>query len=82
MAKSMKDWAVSGFPVVSKLILDERIKICHSCPRWDEIGMAGTGRCRECGCSTQAKLRMATERCPLGKWEAVDKEQIIVEQDK
>jgi hypothetical protein len=30
--------------------------------------MRGTGRCSKCGCSTWAKLRMASEKCPIDKW--------------
>jgi len=29
------------------------------------------GRCRECGCFTGAKIRVAGESCPRGKWAAV-----------
>ena len=53
--------------------LATREATCRACPEWDAAALNKTGRCRKCGCSTWAKLRMATERCPLGKWEAVDK---------
>jgi hypothetical protein len=75
-------FASSGFATTPLEILAERKATCRACPEWDAAALNATGRCRKCGCSTWAKLRMATERCPLGKWEAVDKEQIIVEQDK
>ena len=79
---SSLNWAKSGFELVDSKILEERKKKCNSCDFWDSNAFRGTGKCKKCGCSTWAKLRMATERCPIGKWEAVDKEQIIVEQDK
>lgn len=79
---SSLNWAKSGFELVDSKILEERKKKCNSCDFWDSNAFRGTGKCKKCGCSTWAKLKMATERCPIGKWEAVDKEKIIVEQDK
>ena len=51
--------------------LAEREATCRACPEWDAAALNATGRCRKCGCSTWVKLRMATERCPIGKWEPV-----------
>jgi len=79
---SSVNFAISGFCYTPKEILESRQSICRQCSEWDADALNKTGRCKKCGCSTWAKLRMATERCPIGKWEAVDKEQIIVEQDK
>jgi predicted Zn-ribbon and HTH transcriptional regulator len=62
----------SGFSTPPPEILAERESICRACDQWDSEAFHSTGRCRKCGCSTWAKLRMATERCPLGKWEAVE----------
>jgi hypothetical protein len=64
-------FARSGFVVTPPGILAAREATCRACPEWDASALNGTGRCRKCGCSTWAKLRMATERCPLGKWEPV-----------
>lgn len=82
MFKATGRFAVSGFATTPPEILAEREATCRACTEWDAEALNKTGRCKKCGCSTWAKLRMATERCPIGKWEAVDKEQIIVEQDK
>lgn len=75
MAKSFFSSAVrfaqSGFPVTPLNILEERLNMCSKCEHWNKDGFAGSGQCRVCGCSTQAKLRMATSECPLRKWEAV-----------
>ena len=60
----------SGFAATPPEILAEREATCRACPEWDAAALRGTGRCRKCGCSTWAKLRMATESCPLGKWTA------------
>lgn len=77
-------FSASGFNATIPEILSYRESICRSCDQWDSAALNNTGRCKKCGCSTWAKLRMATERCPLGKWEAVSaedsKQQIIVEQ--
>lgn len=60
-----------GAPVTPSDILAAREATCRACPEWDATALNATGRCRKCGCSTWAKLRMATERCPMGKWEAI-----------
>lgn len=60
-----------GAPITSPEILAEREETCRACDQWDAAALNGTGRCRKCGCSTWAKLRMASESCPLGKWSAV-----------
>jgi len=64
-------WIAAGSPVPTPEQLAERLAICHDCPLWDASAFAGTGRCNKCGCSTQAKLRMATEACPEGKWKDI-----------
>jgi hypothetical protein len=67
-ANAAQRFARSGFTLTSPDVLAERESKCRSCDLWDAEGMRGTGRCRKCGCSTWAKLRMATEKCPIGKW--------------
>ena len=64
-------FARSGFATTPPEALATREATCRACPEWDAAALNATGRCRKCGCSTWAKLRMATERCPLGKWETV-----------
>jgi hypothetical protein len=70
--KSMGSWAKSGFKTVTEEQLKERLEICAKCEFWDKNSFAGTGRCLKCGCSTQAKLRLATEKCPIDKWGKLD----------
>jgi hypothetical protein len=65
-------FASSGFQTTPPEALATREATCRACPEWDAAALNATGRCRKCGCATWAKLRMATERCPLGKWEAVE----------
>jgi hypothetical protein len=72
LASSVGNWAKAGFQVVDEATLASRMEICKGCEFWDASGFVGTGKCRKCGCSTQAKLRMATSKCPVDKWGPVD----------
>ena len=71
VAKSIINWSKSNFQITPKEELETRIKICETCEFWDSKGFNETGKCKKCGCSTWAKLKMATERCPIGKWESL-----------
>lgn len=64
-------FALSGFATTPPDILATREATCRACDQWDAKALNGTGRCKKCGCSTWAKLRMATEQCPIGKWKRV-----------
>ena len=66
--RSMAKWGKSGFQMTSDQDLSLRMGVCKSCEFWDSKGFHYTGSCKKCGCSTQAKLRMASEKCPIGKW--------------
>jgi len=44
----------------------QRFSICQECPRFVKF----SSTCRECGCFMVLKVRIKSERCPLGKWEA------------
>lgn len=68
VTKSMANWAGSGFKIAPKEVFDQRLNECKACPHWNSEALANTGRCKICGCSTVAKLRLATEKCPIGKW--------------
>jgi hypothetical protein len=68
LVKAALDWTKSGFPIPDPETFNARLETCKGCEFWDESGFAKTGRCKKCGCSTQAKLRMATEKCPIDKW--------------
>jgi hypothetical protein len=69
MATSLAQWAKHGMPTVISEQLESRLAICKGCEFWNPQGFGGTGSCKKCGCSTQAKLRMATSKCPEGKWD-------------
>ncbi len=72
LALATEEWAKSGFKKVDELQLQDRLDICQGCEFWDQSGFAGTGKCKKCGCSTQAKLRMATSKCPIDKWGPIE----------
>jgi len=56
--------AVSGKPITVKSAeVERRASICGTCDEYHK------GRCRLCGCRLKAKRRLATEKCPAGKWE-------------
>jgi hypothetical protein len=71
LGKALINWTTSGFAPTPPDILAARESTCRACDEWDAAAMGGTGRCAKCGCSTWAKIRMASESCPLGKWEGV-----------
>ena len=66
-------WMQSGFEIANESETSKRKSICKDCEHWISSAWNGTGKCKLCGCSTWAKIRIATERCPIGKWEAVEK---------
>ena len=65
---SLAKWANSGMQITTPEQLNARKAICATCEFWNPAGFSGTGSCKKCGCSTQAKLRMATSKCPIDKW--------------
>ena len=67
-ATAANSWVNSNFSKTDDASLEMRLEACRGCEFWSAKGFGGTGRCMKCGCSTWAKLRMATEKCPIGKW--------------
>lgn len=80
-ASALSKWAAKGFPRRSQKEV-ERIEreCCIPCEKYVN------GKCGECHCKVNKgpavvnKIRMATEDCPLGKWNA-DRERIILHCD-
>lgn len=68
ITESAKKWVGGGLKITDDATLKYRLEACHGCEYWNPNGFKGTGRCMKCGCSTWAKLRMATEKCPINKW--------------
>ena len=48
-----------------KDIIAKRLDECQSCEHF----IKSPSRCNECGCFMKVKTRLATARCPIGKWE-------------
>ena len=46
-------------------IIDRRWAECEKC----EFLIKPTNNCKKCGCFMKGKIRFATARCPVGKWE-------------
>jgi hypothetical protein len=64
---SLLKYKLAGSPTTPTEIQNERLTICESCDRLEPISRS----CYECGCPVDEKVKWGTERCPLGKWEAV-----------
>jgi hypothetical protein len=64
-------WAAQGLPLATPEQVEARKAICAGCEFWESSAFNNTGRCQKCGCSTWAKLQLATEKCPIDKWGAV-----------
>jgi hypothetical protein len=68
-ATAMARWAGAGMPRRSQLEIEERLAVCQSCE------FLRNQHCVKCGCACveknrlMNKLALATEKCPLGKWE-------------
>lgn len=68
LAVSTAKWLKDGAAIVSEETLKQRLDACKACEFWDSQSFVGTGKCKKCGCSTQAKLRMSSEKCPISRW--------------
>ena len=71
-AAALARHVAGGGRVVDAVQLAHREAVCLGCEFFNATGVAGMfPRCMHCGCSTWAKQRMATEKCPLDKWGAI-----------
>jgi hypothetical protein len=67
---ALKNFTMSGFKLVTEEQLLSRREICEGCSLWNGEASFGMGRCGSCGC-TGLKLQVASEKCPLNKWEDI-----------
>ena len=66
-ARKVTEAAVKGEKVlVSPKVKKERLKTCRACPLLLEKGELSS--CSMCKCNVGLKTRLATEKCPKGKW--------------
>ena len=71
-AEAGKNFVKSGMRFVTVEQFNEREAICKGCEYWNPKGYANTGQCLKCGCATKAKLKLASESCPLKKWNKIE----------
>jgi len=64
-------WSTLKFGRCTEEQIQARLVECKQCPHWDENGFKGTGRCKKCGCSTWAKLKLKSSSCPDGRWHEI-----------
>jgi hypothetical protein len=66
LAGAAARFVAGGLPLVDDAEFGRRSALCGDCPEYDHAH----SRCRLCGCFLGAKLRAATEHCPLPspKW--------------
>ena len=62
-------FVAAGLPCVNEAEVARRLRICGDCEMFDPAGYRGMGKCNQCGCNMEIKSVMATEQCPIGKWE-------------
>jgi len=68
---AIKNFVNNGFKLVTADQLLDRRAVCEECSLWNGEGSFGMGRCGSCGC-TGLKLHVASEKCPLNKWEDIE----------
>lgn len=66
LAAAAAGFVASGFKLVGEGEQARRLEICRGCEFFD----APRGKCKKCGCWTLAKTRLASQKCPIGKWGA------------
>jgi len=68
VSSSLNNWVNNGIKKTSDENINIRTNICNVCDFWDSEAFNKSGKCNKCGCNTWFKIRMDTEKCPLGKW--------------
>lgn len=69
MAKIIASDSLKGKRLLTnKKEQEERLSICKTCSFYDEKQI----RCTQCGCFLEAKVKVASQYCPVGKWRQVD----------
>lgn len=68
-ARTIVNGVAYYFEAKNEELFQERIKECGKCPSRTFHGQF----CAHCKCLLQAKLRLEEEKCPIDKWQAVEK---------
>jgi len=64
--RAVRYWLTGYVVIVPEEVEKWRADHCTCCLFFDEE----VGQCEECGCPIEAKVMVASEYCPLGKWKA------------
>jgi len=62
VGRAVKAFATGEQVIANEELRKERISICEECNQ-----LSGT-RCAKCGCYTNKKIILQTEKCPIGRW--------------
>lgn len=76
-------WGQKGFRTLDEAVMKARLDICQSCPNLIEppnkliykvklVKASDPRICQKCGCVASAKVKVPTERCPIGLWGETD----------
>ena len=68
LTKSLATWASAGCPIVDEKECSRRINICTLCDKCQLDEDKFPVKCKQCGCSLNFKVALATSKCPLNKW--------------
>jgi hypothetical protein len=63
LGQSLVEWSASGFKTCEGDELTKRLDLCVACE------YLINNRCLKCGCFVEVKARLATSKCPIGKWQ-------------
>jgi hypothetical protein len=72
-------WGREGFRTLDEAVIKTRLDMCQSCPNLIEppnkliykvklVKASDPRICQKCGCVASAKVKVPTERCPIGLW--------------
>ena len=69
--RALNRWRKAGYAIAPPDVRRARGAVCDACEFWRPDGNLGLGECTAPGCGcTRAKIWLAPEKCPLGKWPA------------
>lgn len=66
------DHGISGTCLPTEEVINHRRAICEDCELRSKPKHGLLSRCKPCGCFVRAKVRVATEKCPKGKWDRAE----------
>jgi hypothetical protein len=61
-SKEASSWIIGGAKVCASDIILKRLDECGRCEHFKD------SKCGRCGCYMSIKAKMATSKCPIGKW--------------